>query len=101
VPAALISIFVFAPLLGLLLDRVMLRRLASAPVYARIVGTIGLLVALPNLALWLVESVGDTALGLNLPKVSDTSAAGGVAPGIGPSPAKVFRFGWLGLDKVR
>src|SRR5579862_5106761 len=52
--AAAISIFVFAPLLGLLLDAALLRRLAAAPVYARIVGTIGLLVALPNLALWLV-----------------------------------------------
>src|SRR5271155_777455 len=44
VPALIISVFIFAPLLGLLLDRVLLRRLAKAPVYARIVGTIGLLV---------------------------------------------------------
>ena len=42
VPAAIISVLVFAPLLGLALDRILLRRLASAPVYARIVGTIGL-----------------------------------------------------------
>src|ERR1700682_1348250 len=42
VPALLISAFVFAPLLGLLLDRILLRRLAKAPVYARIVATIGL-----------------------------------------------------------
>ena len=47
VPALIISVFIFAPLLGLLLDRILLRRLAKAPVYARIVGTIGLLVALP------------------------------------------------------
>ena len=60
VPAAIISVLVFAPLLGLALDRILLRRLATAPVYARIVGTIGLLVALPNLALWLVEALGDT-----------------------------------------
>src|SRR5487761_981733 len=49
VPALIISVFVFAPLLGLLLDLLILRRLAAAPMYARIVGTIGLLVALPNL----------------------------------------------------
>src|SRR3954449_3506659 len=64
VPAAVISAFVFAPLLGLALDRILLRRLASAPVYARIVGTIGLLVALPALIQWLVIAVGNNVLGL-------------------------------------
>ena len=64
VPALIISVFIFAPLLGLLLDRILLRRLAQAPVYARIVGTIGLLVALPNLVQWLVVAVGNDALGL-------------------------------------
>ena len=34
VPALIISAFIFAPLLGLLLDRILLRRLAKAPVYA-------------------------------------------------------------------
>ena len=51
VPAAILSVVVFAPLLGLALDRILLRRLATAPVYARIVGTVGLLIALPALAL--------------------------------------------------
>src|SRR5690242_17524059 len=60
--SALVSVLVFAPLLGLLLDRILLRRLATAPVYARIVGTIGLLIALPKLVLWLVETVGDAVL---------------------------------------
>src|SRR5450759_4384685 len=63
VPAALLSVLVFAPILGLVLDRILLRRLAAAPIYARIVGTIGLLVALPALAQWLVEALGDTVLG--------------------------------------
>ncbi|MEX0665153.1 MAG: ATP-binding cassette domain-containing protein [Acidimicrobiia bacterium] len=66
VPAIVISVFLYAPLLGLLLDRILLRRLARAPVYARIVGTIGLLVALPALIQWLVVSVGKDALGLDL-----------------------------------
>ena len=100
VPAVILAVLVFAPAMGLVLDRILLRRLASAPVYARIVGTIGLLVALPQLALWLVETLGDDVLGLNLPKVSDTQAVGGVAPGIGPRPPQVFRFGWLGLPTV-
>src|SRR6185436_6348835 len=53
VPALVICVLIFAPVVGLLLDRILLRRLATAPVYARIVGTIGLLVALPQLMLWL------------------------------------------------
>jgi len=48
VPALIICVLIFAPVMGLLLDRILLRRLAKAPVYARIVGTIGLLVALPR-----------------------------------------------------
>jgi ABC-type branched-subunit amino acid transport system ATPase component/branched-subunit amino acid ABC-type transport system permease component len=99
-PAFIISVLIFAPLMGLALDRILLRRLATAPVYARIVGTIGLLVALPELALWLVESVGNDVLGLGLPKVSETQAIGGAAPGIGPHPPTVFHFGWLGLSAV-
>ena len=92
VPAAILSVLVFAPLLGLALDYVLLRRLATAPVYARIVGTIGLLVALPALALWLVESVGNSALGLDLPKVSDTASVGGIAPGLGPQPPDILHI---------
>jgi ABC-type branched-subunit amino acid transport system ATPase component/branched-subunit amino acid ABC-type transport system permease component len=91
VPALIIAVFVFAPLLGLLLDRVLLRRLAHAPVYARIVGTIGLLVALPNLANWLVESVGNGLLDLDLP--TNKADQGNIQPpGIGPSPAKTVRI---------
>ena len=72
VPAALISVLIFAPLLGLALDRILLRRLATAPVYARIVGSIGLLIALPALALWLVEALGNTVLDFGLPITTGT-----------------------------
>ena len=96
VPALILSVFVFAPLLGLLLDKVLLRRLATAPIYARIVGTIGLLVALPALAQWLVEAVGNGLLGTDLPLVSQLAAAGGTVPGVGPTPPHVFRLGWAG-----
>ncbi len=58
VPALIFSAFIFGPLLGLLLDRVLLRRLSQAPVYAKVVGTIGLLVALPNLARMAVRDRG-------------------------------------------
>ena len=86
VPAVIISVLVFAPLLGLALNYILLRRLAKAPVYAQIVGTIGLLVALPALALWLVETLGNTVLHLDLPSVN-VGDAGVNAPGIGPTPA--------------
>ncbi|HEV8206929.1 MAG TPA: ATP-binding cassette domain-containing protein [Acidimicrobiia bacterium] len=93
VPSAIVAIFVFAPLLGLLLDRILLRRLADAPVYARIVGTIGLLVAFPALVLWLVETVGNSVLELGLP----TNVPGFRPPGLGPVPSEVV---WRPLSGV-
>ncbi|MGH9014791.1 MAG: ABC transporter permease subunit [Acidimicrobiia bacterium] len=93
VPAAVVSILVFAPLLGLVLDRLLLRRLAQAPVYARIVGTVGLLIALPALALWLVETVANAVLELALPE----NAPGFEPAGLGPTPRKVV---WRPLEGV-
>jgi branched-subunit amino acid ABC-type transport system permease component/ABC-type branched-subunit amino acid transport system ATPase component len=97
IPALILSVLVFAPLLGLLLDRILLRRLAAAPVYARIVGTIGLFIALPALIQWLAESFGDVVFDLRLPVAAETQA-GGNAPGVGPNPAKVFRVFDIVLD---
>jgi ABC-type branched-subunit amino acid transport system ATPase component/branched-subunit amino acid ABC-type transport system permease component len=91
VPALIISVFIFAPLLGLLLDRILLRRLARAPVYARIVGTIGLLVALPNLVQWLVIAVGNDALNLGL-KGNEDLNSGLPVPGAGPTPPHRYRL---------
>jgi ABC-type branched-subunit amino acid transport system ATPase component/branched-subunit amino acid ABC-type transport system permease component len=93
VPSAVVAVLVFAPLLGLLLEHILLRRLADAPVYARIVGTIGLLVALPALVLWLVETVANSVLELGLP----TNAPGFQPPGLGPSPREVV---WRPLSGV-
>ncbi|MFA5885868.1 MAG: ATP-binding cassette domain-containing protein [Acidimicrobiia bacterium] len=101
VPSLLITVFVFAPLLGLALDRIVLGRLSTAPIYARIVGTIGLLVALPAFVQWMVDAVFVDWLGLNLAKLSDYGAdVGFIPPGIGPTPSKVYRLTWLGLDNV-
>jgi len=91
VPALIIAVFLFAPLLGILLDRILLRRLATAPVYARIVGTIGLLVALPNLVQWLVVSVGNDALDLGL-KGNEDLNSGLPAAGAGPTPPHQYRL---------
>ena len=91
VPAVVLSVFVFAPLMGLVLDRLLLRRLARAPVYAQIVGTIGLLVALPNLAQWAVVTVGVDELHLGLAGNAATDQ-GALAPGVGPTPPTVFHL---------
>ena len=90
VPALILSVFIFAPLLGLLLDKVLLRSLAKAPIYARIIGTIGLLVALPAMAQWLVEAVGNGLVGTDLPLVSQLSASRRHRAGRRPdTPARV------------
>ena len=89
VPSLIIAAFIFAPLLGLLLDRLLLRRLAKAPVYARIVGTIGLLVALPALAQWLVVTVGNDVLDLGFAG-NQATTSGQRVPGVGPTPAHVY-----------
>jgi branched-subunit amino acid ABC-type transport system permease component len=48
-PAALVAIVVAGPLLGLLLDRVVFRHLRSSTALARLVTSLGLLVAIPAL----------------------------------------------------
>src|SRR5262245_57564216 len=83
VPSIIITVVFFAPLLGLALDRIVLGRLSTAPMYARIVGTIGLLVALPNLAQWFVDAVLVDTFGLHLTKLTEAGGDVGVnAPGV-------------------
>ena len=89
VPAAILSILVFAPLMGFALDRLLLRRLGEAPVYAKVVGTIGLLVAIPNFMQFMVVTVGKSIFHLHL--VGNKADDQGLStPGLGPTPAKVF-----------
>jgi len=97
VPALLISVFLFAPVLGLLLDRILLRRLAKAPVYARLVGTIGLLVALPALVQWLVVSLGDDVLDLGL-KGNAAISQGVPVAGIWKTPHVNYNIGGVVLN---
>jgi branched-subunit amino acid ABC-type transport system permease component len=49
IPALVLAVFVLAPLLGLALERLIFRHLRTAPAVAKLVATIGLCVALPNL----------------------------------------------------
>jgi ABC-type branched-subunit amino acid transport system ATPase component/branched-subunit amino acid ABC-type transport system permease component len=90
VPSVIICAFIFAPLLGLGLDRIVLRRLATAPVYARIVGTIGLLVALPALVQWLFLTVGNGVFDLGF--MGNGAITDGVpVPGVGPTPQHTYK----------
>ncbi|MDI2130764.1 ABC transporter permease subunit [Yinghuangia seranimata] len=86
VPAALCTVFGFAPALGWLLDRVMFRKLARLGETPQIVATIGLLVALPALGLWVVKLLTDA--GVDLAKAENQYGL----PGVGPSPAKHWKL---------
>ena len=50
VPSVLVTVLIFAPLFGAIIERVLMRRLSDAPLVAKLVVTIGLMVALMGLA---------------------------------------------------
>lgn len=86
-PAAVISILIVAPLLGVVLDALLFKRLAHAPMAARLVGTVGLLIALPAGAHLAIDIANDV-LGSEMPDVAGD--AGISPPGVGPTPPKSF-----------
>ncbi|WP_083473152.1 ATP-binding cassette domain-containing protein [Frankia sp. R43] len=88
VPAALLCVGVFAPLLGWLLHRVLFNPLREASIAARMVGTLGLLIALPAFALWVTAMLREKAH-WDLPAIEDVFRI----PGLGPSPKENFSFG--------
>ena len=91
VPAAIVTILVFAPLLGLALNVIVFRPLARAGESAKIVATVGLLIALPALTEW----VGDGLInifGIHTAR-SSTVLEVGLPSGIGPIPADVWHLG--------
>ncbi|WCO68071.1 ATP-binding cassette domain-containing protein [Iamia majanohamensis] len=82
-----LAIGVVAPLLGLFLDAAIFRRLARASEAAKLVGGIGVLVALPAFCLLLIELVNDV-FGTDLPTAA--GQAGTSPPGLGPVPATSY-----------
>ncbi|MFJ2256771.1 ATP-binding cassette domain-containing protein [Streptomyces sp. NPDC087844] len=90
VPTAVLLVCVLAPALGWGLDRLMFRKLARVGETAQIVATIGLLVALPALGLWIVELLRDAGTSV---KPAENQFG---LPGVGPSPAK----SWQPVDGV-
>ena len=86
--AAVVSILVFAPALGYFLDRIMFRRLSTAGEMPQIVATVGLSIALPAAAIFLVERlIGVQWLHLASPDNVLT------VPGLGPTPTQSFSLG--------
>ncbi|MEV8019972.1 ATP-binding cassette domain-containing protein [Streptomyces sp. NPDC086554] len=93
VPTALLLVCVVAPSLGWGLDRLMFRKLARVGETAQIVATIGLLVALPALGLWVVELLEDAGASV---KPAENQFG---LPGVGPSPAKSWQLmDGVGID---
>ncbi|MFE0136149.1 ABC transporter permease, partial [Streptomyces sp. NPDC059037] len=93
VPTALLLVCVVAPALGWGLDRLMFRKLARVGETAQIVATIGLLVALPALGLWIVELLEDAGASV---KPAENQFG---LPGVGPSPAKSWQLmDGVGID---
>jgi branched-subunit amino acid ABC-type transport system permease component len=81
VPAFLVAVVVVAPLLGLVLERLIFRHLRTAPAVAKLVAALGLLVALPEIVkLWI-----------------GSDAAYGV-PTIWPNQFAVYHFSDYAID---
>jgi ABC-type branched-subunit amino acid transport system ATPase component/branched-subunit amino acid ABC-type transport system permease component len=85
VVAAVLALLIFAPLFGLVLDRLVFRHLARANETAKIVGTVGLSVAIPALVIWVIER-GISFFDFDL----DLNPAGGAVKGLGPFPKDVW-----------
>jgi len=94
VASAVVAIVIYGPLLGWVLDRTMFRKLADSGPTAQIVATVGLSIALPALAIFIVErlvSVGHASI----PSVDNVVTP----PGIGPTPTVVYHlFGTASID---
>jgi ABC-type branched-subunit amino acid transport system ATPase component/branched-subunit amino acid ABC-type transport system permease component len=79
--AGIVVILVLAPLLGLILDRFVFRRLSQASDASKIMATVGVLIALPALAEFIVALL----IGVGHFDIPDGSLVS-LAPGLGPEP---------------
>lgn len=81
VPAFIVAVVIAAPLLGLLLERLLFRPLRSATEIAKLVTSLGLLVAIPEVTnLWLGKGSRFNP------------------PSVAPDPERIYRFGDYALD---
>ena len=97
--AFVLTVFVLAPLEGLLFEKIIFRRLAHVSEVARLMGTIGLLIGLPALAYEIIQILTNT-FHLDLAQVQTTYSV----PGIGPEPPKTFHllggYGTINSDQL-
>ncbi len=91
----LVTLLVFAPLFGAFLNFAVFRPLARATDAAKIMATVGLLVALPALSRWIIETgISTFSLGLRDPGTQTFTPRG-----LGPSPKKTYKpFGDVIVD---
>ncbi|MBL7486973.1 ATP-binding cassette domain-containing protein [Frankia sp. AgB1.9] len=97
--SAIICIGIFAPLLGWVLHLVLFNPLRESSIAAKMVASLGLLIALPSLGLWIVALLKDW---LNLASCSQQNPKARCVPeiedvfripGLGPSPKKIHSVG--------
>ncbi len=88
--AALIVIGGFAPLLGIVLDAAVFKPLARANESAKIMATVGLLLAIPALTEWIMDGIINI-FGVHLP-TSTTVLQVGFPAGLGPVPQKTWHI---------
>ncbi|HVX22779.1 MAG TPA: ATP-binding cassette domain-containing protein [Acidimicrobiales bacterium] len=87
-PAAAVAILVFAPLLGFILDKLIFHPLADADEVTKIIASVGVLIALPAIAYFVVQIlVNDVHLSI------PTGAQLFLPPGVGPTPPDHFSIG--------
>ena len=93
VPAVVVSVLLLAPGLGLAVYALVFRKLADAEDSTKIVATIGLSIALPAIALFVVETAVDT-FGADIPRGDNIL----FPPGLGPSPKVTWSIGPAVID---
>jgi ABC-type branched-subunit amino acid transport system ATPase component/branched-subunit amino acid ABC-type transport system permease component len=87
------SVLVLAPALGLAVYGLVFRKLANAEDSTKIVATIGLSIALPAIALFIVETAVDS-FGASIPRGDNIL----FPPGLGPTPKVSWSIGPANLD---
>jgi ABC-type branched-subunit amino acid transport system ATPase component/branched-subunit amino acid ABC-type transport system permease component len=91
--AAAFTVFVFCPILGLVLDRLFFRPLTKASQSTKIVGTVGVLIGLPALAQFIVEE-GISGFHWGIP----TSENINLVPGVLFTKVHTWHWGSLIVD---
>jgi ABC-type branched-subunit amino acid transport system ATPase component/branched-subunit amino acid ABC-type transport system permease component len=84
-PAALLTLVVVGPLLGWALDRLVFGRLGRATESAKLTAVVGILIAVPALAKWVVNLLVNDGH-FNIPTGDQVY----LSPGVGPSPPVIW-----------